>query len=77
MIFPGKRNIFPLKSKREMVPILSTSSSKELHNEWKEYFNLLLNNKSDIATASPAPAEIDLPINIDPPSRKETVKAIK
>ena len=65
MIFPGKRNIFPLKSKREMVPILSTSSSKELHNEWKEYFNLLLNNKSDIA-------EIDLLINLDPPSRGDS-----
>ena len=53
------------------------TNQKELLNEWKEYFNLLLNNKSDIATASPAPAESDLPINIDPPTREETVKAIK
>lgn len=57
-IFPGKRNIFP--SKAEKNDGTDPSNQKELLNEWKGYFNLLLNNKSDIV-------EIDLLINLDPP----------
>ena len=53
------------------------SSDQELLEEWRSYFSSLLNNTngSDLAEL-PTPAEEDLPINTEPPSREETVEAI-
>jgi len=55
------------------------TSQKELLSEWKGYFStlLILNIPSKIATASPPPAESDLPIDTNPPTLDETKKAIK
>ena len=53
------------------------ANQQEILKEWKEYFSTLLNNRSTTPAADPPPAEIDLPINTDPPTLNETVKAIK
>ena len=52
-------------------------SEQDLLEEWKEYFSSLLNNNSGLIPAEvPPPADEDLPICIDPPTREETAKAI-
>jgi len=43
---------------------------KELLNEWKAYFNTLLNKKSDMDAAAPAPAETDASDQHRPPLRE-------
>ena len=52
-------------------------SDQDLLEEWKEYFSSLLNNNSGSTPSEiPPPADEDLPICIDPPTREETAKAI-
>ena len=58
-------------SKRRLKELNSQLNQSLQHDEVKHL------QKHDIATASPSPAEIDLPINIDSPSREVTVKVIK
>ena len=52
-------------------------SQQDLLEEWKEYLCSLLNNNSGLKPAEVAPpADEDLSISIDPPTREETAKAI-
>ncbi len=54
------------------------SNDQELLNEWKSFFSTLLNNDTGQAPSNlPPPAEEDLPIYSDLPTRDETAKAIK
>ena len=53
------------------------SSEQELLEEWKGFFSSLLNNDSGLTPSElPPPAEEDLSIFADPPTREETEKAI-
>ena len=53
------------------------SSEEELLTEWKSFFSSILNNDSGVIPSElPLPAEEDLPICADPPTREETTKAI-
>ena len=53
------------------------SNEQELLEEWKGFFSSLLNNDSGLTPSElPPPAEEDLSIFADPPTREETEKAI-
>ena len=53
------------------------SSEQELLEDWKGFFSSLLNNDSGLTPPElPSPAEEDLSIFADPPTREETEKAI-
>ena len=67
-----KRNV--KVKKRDGQPPLS---EQDLLEEWKDYFSSILNNDSGLAPSEiPTPADEDLPICTDPPSREETAEAI-
>lgn len=59
--------------KRDGTP---PTSDKDLLAEWREYFSSLLNNDNGQPSDLPPPATQDLPIQVNPPTREETLRAI-
>ena len=54
------------------------TSDVDLLSEWKEYFSSLLNNSNDQSPSElPPPAAKDLPMQTNPPTREETLIAIR
>ena len=62
-------------NKRDGTP---PTSDADLLVDWKEYFSSLLNNSNGQSPSElPPPAAQDLPIQTNPPTRKETLLAIR
>ena len=62
-------------NKRDGTP---PTSDKDLLAEWREYFSSLLNNSNgEPLSELPLPAAQDLPIETNPPTREETLLAIR
>ena len=61
-------------NKRDGTPL---TSETDLLVEWREYFSSLLNSNSQSPSTLPPPVVQDLPILTDPPTREETLSAIR
>lgn len=60
--------------KRDGTP---PTNDRDLLAEWREYFSSLLNNDNGQSPSDlPIPAAQDLPIQVNPPTREETLEAI-
>ncbi len=72
----GKQKCQPTKVK--LLGGSNPQRDEESLADWARYmyFKELLNNNSSTGITPPRPATADLPIRTDPPTLKETIKAI-